>query len=115
MASAQMNLTKNTCIPGPALYPNLLAEMDGTADAMFRRMKERAVNAEQAEMFFTRFNRQALLDAYERGTSLISVDRSCWINGACRWLTLRVDMARNPATGDVEANIYSFDLSLIHI
>lgn len=110
VASAQMNLTKNTCIPGPALYPNLLAEMDGTADAMFRRMKERAVNAEQAEMFFTRFNRQALLDAYERGTSLISVDRSCWINGACRWLTLRVDMARNPATGDVEANIYSFDI-----
>ena len=110
VASAQMNLTKNTCIPGPALYPNLLAEMDGTADAMFRRMKERAVNAEQAEMFFSRFNRQALLDAYERGTSLISVDRNCWINGAFRWLTLRVDMARNPATGDVEANIYSFDI-----
>lgn len=110
VASAQINLTKNTCIPGPSRYPELVAGMDGTADAMFQRMKSRAVTAEQAEAFGDRINRQAMLNAYERGTSLLAFDRNCWVNGVCRWLTVRADITRNPTTGDVEANIYSFDI-----
>lgn len=110
VASAQINLTKNTCIPGPSRYPELVAGMDGTADALFQRMKSRAVTAEQAEAFGNHINRQAMLDAYERGTSLLTFDRNCWVNGVCRWLAVRADVTRNPATGDVEANVYSFDI-----
>jgi PAS domain S-box-containing protein len=110
VASAQMNLTKNTCVPGPSRYPELVEGVDGTADAMFQRMKSRAITAEQAEAFAACINRQAMLDAYERGTSLLSVERNCWVNGVCRWLTVRADITQNPATGDVEANVYSFDI-----
>lgn len=110
VASVQMNLTKNTCTPGPSLYPELLAGTDGTADAMFQRMKSRAITAEQAEAFGTRISRQAMLDAYERGTSLLTFERNCWVNGVRRWLTVRVNITRNPVSGDVEASIYSFDI-----
>ncbi|BAL00688.1 hypothetical protein OBV_34890 [Oscillibacter valericigenes Sjm18-20] len=110
VASAQINLTKNTCIPGPSRYPELVEGVDGTADAMFQRMKNHAITEEQAEAFGSCINRQAMLDAYERGTSLLTFDRSCWVNGACRWLMVRADITRNPATGDVEANVYSFDI-----
>lgn len=110
VASVQMNLTKNTCIPGPSLYPELLAGIDRTADAAFQRMRSRAITAEQADAFGARISRQAMLDAYERGTSLLTYERNCWVNGVRRWLTVRADITRNPVTGDVEANIYSFDI-----
>ena len=110
VASAHLDLTRNTCVPGPSLYPGLLAELDGTADALFERMKSRAVTPEQAERFGEKMNRAALTAAYERGVSQMSLDRCCWINGAKRWLTLWIEMTRNPATGDLEASIYSFDI-----
>ena len=65
---------------------------------------------EQAERFGEKMNRAALTAAYERGVSQMSLDRCCWINGAKRWLTLWIEMTRNPATGSLEASVYSFDI-----
>ena len=110
LTSAQLNLTKNTCENGPALYPELLEGVDGTADAVFRRMQDHAVTQEQGREFAAQFNRQTLLEAYERGTSLMSTERCCLLGGVRRWVTVRFDIARNPATGDVEARVYSFDI-----
>lgn len=110
VASAKLNLTKNTCAPGPSLYPSLLAGMDGTADALFERMKSRAITPEQARNFGQQINRATLMAAYERGVSMVPMDRCCWINGKKRWVSLRIEMTRNPASGDLEANVYSFDI-----
>ncbi len=110
VASAHLNLTKNTCKMGPSLYPEFLEGLDGTADALFEGMKKRTAAPEQCEEFARRFNRAALLDAYTRGTTMLTFERNCRIGGAYRWLTVRVDITENPVTDDVEANIYSFDI-----
>lgn len=110
VAACHVNLTKNLCVPGPCKYPELLENMDGTADGFFLQMKNRSLNAEQAESFANMFNRQTLLEAYERGSAAITFDRCCWISGAIRWVTLRADITRNPLTDDVEASIYSIDI-----
>lgn len=110
VAACHVNLTKNLCVPGPCKYPELLENMDGTADGFFLRMKSRSLNAEQAESFANMFSRQTLLEAYERGSAVVTFDRCCWINGVIRWVTLRADITRNPLTDDVEASVYSFDI-----
>ncbi len=110
VVSARLNLTRNTCKVGPALYPDFLEGLDGTADTLFAAMKKRTAEPEQCEEFGRRFNRAALLDAYARGTTTLTFERNCRIGGACRWLTVRVDITENPVTDDVEANIYSFDI-----
>ena len=110
VASAHLNLTKNTCKMGPSLYPEFLERMDGTADALFDAMKRRTAAPEQCEECGRRFNRAALLDAYARGNSTMTFERNCRIGGMCRWLAVRVDITANPVTDDVEANMYSFDI-----
>ena len=110
VASAHLNLTKNTCKAGPALHLDFLAGLDGTADTLFEMMKKRTAVPEQCQEFGRRFNRAALLDAYARGTSALTFERNCRVGGTCRWLTVRVDITENPVTGDVEASIYSFDI-----
>ncbi|WP_312942687.1 ATP-binding protein [Oscillibacter sp.] len=110
LVSARLNLTKNTCKMGPALCPDILEGLDGTADALFAAMKKRTAAPEQCEEFGRRFNRGALLAAYAQGTTTMTSERNCRIGGMFRWLTVRVDITKNPVTNDVEANIYSFDI-----
>jgi|GEM_PF-664386 len=105
-----LNLTKNTCVPGASRYSDLVERMDGTADSLFARMRDRAVTPEQGAALYERINRKALLSAYDRGTNLLTLERYSRVGRRNRWLSVRVNMTKNPTTGDVEAVIYSFDI-----
>lgn len=110
MMSFFLNLTRNTCVPGASRYSDLVERMDGTADGLFAQMRDRAVTLEQGAALYERVNRKALLAAYERGTNLLTLERYSRVGGRNRWLSVRINMTKNPTTGDVEAVIYSFDI-----
>lgn len=110
VVSFRMNLTRNVYQDGETRFPDLLVTEDQSVDSLFQAMYGRSVTGGERDAFASRFSRKTLLDSFERGETIRTFERRCWVGGRIRWVSVRIYMARHPVTGDVEALIYSFDI-----
>ncbi|MCI2056524.1 MAG: response regulator [Oscillibacter sp.] len=110
VVSFRVNLTQNNYHDTETTYEDLKKTEAHTADSLFEAMYSRAVTDSERDEFASVFNRNHLLDTFDRGEKTITFERRAWFDGRIHWITVRTYMARNPVTGDIEALIYSFGI-----
>jgi signal transduction histidine kinase/ActR/RegA family two-component response regulator len=112
----RLNLTKNWCYEGVGdleRAKHVLA--DGTVDGFFEYVYSQIVDSKMLSEFKTRFNRDALLRAYEQKVNNVKEEYLyCVPNGKIQWVETGINMARNPNTGDVEGIIYTMNIHEQH-
>ena len=108
-----LNLTKNTCGKGQGLDTAVLEKIQtDTVDALFEKMAKRIANSDDIKKFREAFNRQKLLNLFAEGESRVSLDyRTVNDKGNSRWVRIFLNMLKNPSTADIEAVIYSVDVT----
>jgi signal transduction histidine kinase/PAS domain-containing protein/ActR/RegA family two-component response regulator len=110
-----LNMTQNKCERGERGSSQLKNVLDlqksGTVDGYFQDFAKLIADEKIKVEFFKRFNRELLLKEFEEGTERISLEYPVvYDNGERHWREGFLKMAKNPATGDVEAVTYSFDI-----
>lgn len=109
-----LNLTRNRCGEGQgtSLYAQgkLRAK---TAEELFENIIDLAVSREDKEKLTRKLNRESLINGFIEGEETIHVDYKRKNNdeGDTIWARSFVRMLRNPGTNDIEAIIYSVDIS----
>ena len=113
IASFRMNLTANWCGDGISANPEVLEmNVDDTVDGIFNYAYERFPSEEELHRYKAVFSREALLKLFNKGETSPSLEyRYCVKPGQPQWIRAVVDMQRNPATGDVVALMYAFDIN----
>ncbi len=111
-ASYRMNIT--TGWMGDAVTSEPQIEQDyavNNIDDFYNIARTQIMAQEDVERCNAVFERDALLQAFERGETLRSVEyRYRSLEGRTIWLRSTIEMMRNPVTGDVEALFYTEDI-----
>ena len=113
--SFQLNLTQNWCgngNRGSSKIENVLElQKSGTVDGYFSDFAALIADEDVKKNFFKIFDRQLLLKKFANGTDTVSIEYPIvYKNGERHWREGFLNMIRNPATGDVEAVTYSYDI-----
>ncbi len=113
--SFHLNLSKNLCEDGRAgkskMDVTLELKRSGTFDQFFENFSKIIIDEDIREKCLRTFNRERLLEQFEAGTDVISIEYPIMNEkGARHWLEGFLRMVRNPATGDVEALAYSYTI-----
>jgi signal transduction histidine kinase/PAS domain-containing protein len=113
LGTFQLNLTQNTCGEGRrAKQAGVAALASETADEFFASLEALVAETNDRRRFREVFSRAALLKAFAAGSNSMSLDyRRRRENGKSFWSRTYISMLRNPDTRDVEAVIYSSDIS----
>jgi hypothetical protein len=112
LGTYRLNLTKDSCVQedNPTAAARRLWQ-SGPVDDFFRKISELVDDEAVKAEYFRKFNRQALLDAFSKGTERVSLEYpSVWAHGERHWREGLLFMMRNPRTGDVEAVTYAMDI-----
>ena len=115
LCSFQLNLTRNVCGDGQGksafLRNTLRAE---TAEGFFENVAALIPRPEERSRFLERFGLAGLLSAFEGGTDHIHMDyHRRDENGRRVSARSYLSMLKNPETGDVEAVVYTIDLTRV--
>lgn len=108
-----LNLTADTCGEGHGVSPNIMSQLSSdTARGLFENIAKLAVTDEGCSRVRESLDREKLLEAYGLGERSRSVDyRRRDDEGKRFWVRTIISMLENPETGDIEAVIYSMDIS----
>ncbi|MEG0862987.1 MAG: response regulator [Clostridia bacterium] len=112
-SSFWLNLTKNICMEGQCINPELLGfEQDGTVDGFFEVDYLHVVGETYLEAYRKMFNRKNLLKQFNEGTTELSYETPYHMDGSddVRWLKTKVNMMQNPHSRNIEAFIYTIDV-----
>ena len=112
VASFHLNLTTDKCEDGQSSIPYMLAkQIYGTASGFFNSLCKDIDSDEDAEKFREACSRDALLESFDNGETVVVLDFPCYTRkDKVMWLRVSVEMALNPLTQDVEALAYFFDI-----
>jgi signal transduction histidine kinase/ActR/RegA family two-component response regulator len=113
--SFHLNLTQDWCgngNKGSSKIKNVLElQKSGTVNGYFAAFAALIADADIKEKFFKIFDREILLKKFANGTDTVSIEYPVvYENGERHWREGFLSMIKNPATGDVEAVTYSFDI-----
>jgi len=113
LGAFRLNLTKNRCVDGQSAAPALLAfQESGTADGLLDAIAVRIADESLRAAYVPRFSRLQMLDAFRTGQSRFTIEYPMEAEpGGRRWVSTFFDLVQNPATGDVEAVTYTFDIT----
>jgi len=113
LSTFELNLTQNLNRAVMGTSPYILRQLDTkTADDIFENARSEIVDEASRKDFEAVFARAALLDAFAAGKGNRHVDiRRCDDSGKQIWVRVFINMLRNPETDDVEAVVYSLDVS----
>jgi len=113
LGTYRLNLTRNSCEQeeNPTAAARQIWQ-SGPADDFFKTVSRLIDDEAIKEEYFRKFNREALLDAFAKGTEKVSLEYpSVWGDGERRWREGLLFMMRNPRTGDVEGVTYAMDIN----
>ena len=112
LGTYRLNLTKDRCEQDE--NPSAAAQklwQSGPVDDFFETVSRLIDDEAIKEEYFRKFNRDALLEAFSKGTGKVSLEYpSLEADGIRRWREGLLFMMRNPATGDVEGVTYAMDI-----
>ena len=113
LGTIQVNLTKNRCGEGRAASVQCVKFFhDESTDEFFASLVDLMPMADDRSIFRNEFSRKKLLEAFADGKNALHFDyRRRGFNGRPFWGRTYVSMLSNPDTHDVEAVIYSTDIS----
>lgn len=109
----RFNLTKNTCFGGYSKFESVLKMQEaGTVDGFYDYGYLQIPTEEERQDFKKNFSREALLKAFECGTDTVECEhRSYNEKGQICWVSTVVELAKNPATSDIEGVTYSVNIT----
>ena len=111
IASFQLNLTRNWCGKGRSDLDFVLRqEATGTVDAYFEEFFKLLVDPEQIKKFRQIFNRERLLQLFQKGETQASLEYSLPYADGLHWRQALLHMFRNPFTGDIEGRTFAIDI-----
>jgi signal transduction histidine kinase len=110
-----LNLTRNQCDHGQKGSSKMKGVLDlqksGTADGYFAAFAKLIADRDVLEQFHRQFDRELLLKAFANGIERVTLEYPVvYENGDRHWREGFLDLVKNPATGDVEAVTYSYDI-----
>ena len=113
LGAFQLNLTKNSCGEGRStMAAGVTALPSDTVDEFFANMMAIIPSADDRRAFCKVFTREKLLKAFAEDKSSLQLEfRRRGKGGRTFWGRTYISMLRNPDTQDVEAVIYSIDVS----
>ncbi|MDD3403687.1 MAG: response regulator [Hespellia sp.] len=111
MDSLKINLTQNTIIEGESPFGLLGELIDGNnADLYFAKTADYICGEKNKEEYRTLFNRQSLLNCYNRGDYSVSMEFTrVFDTDRIYWIKYNVHLMKNPETKEVIAFIVEND------
>ncbi|MEG1602777.1 MAG: response regulator [Cloacibacillus sp.] len=112
MGSFRLNLSQNLCGDGQCIFPYVLKlRCAKTVDEFFGMVYEEIPDAEQRARHAALFNRENLLASFDAGITHLHLEHKYRVDeNRCQWLATHITITKNPATDDIEALIYTFDI-----
>lgn len=109
----RFNLTQNICFGGYSKFKKVMKMQEaGTVDGFYDYGYTQIPTEEERNEFRKDFSREALLKAFESGRRTVECEhRSYNEKGQICWINTVVELARNPATGDIEGVTYSVNIT----
>jgi signal transduction histidine kinase/AcrR family transcriptional regulator/ActR/RegA family two-component response regulator len=107
------NLTRNLCYGGQGKSSEVVRAINSdTVDGLFRNIEKLIPAAKQRTAFRRTFNRRQLMENFEAGTHIVSLEyeRSDSKGGIISVIT-SVKLIKNPETNDVTGAVYSMNIS----
>lgn len=106
----RVNLSKNKCI---SIYNKLNKGSSITDfDKLTAFLEKELIIDEISRKYITKNEREDLIDIFLKGKNYLNTDyQFCDECNNIRWGKLTITMARNPETDDIEAVVYSSDIS----
>ncbi len=100
-----LNITQNKCWGGFGASPLVLEQKAaGTVDGFFAVIVHYIAKDEDRKRLLAKVSREALLQAYKKGKSLVKCSYRRRIeNGEIHWVKCFIYLLENPETGDIEA------------
>ena len=113
LCTVRMNLTRNKCEQWYGTSPYVISTIrSDTAEGVIDNILKIILNQEDQERFKEHFNRSALLIAYSHGIRNDSLRyRRRAEDGTYLWVKTVVNMVENPESNDIEAVLFSEDVS----
>ena len=113
LGTIQLNLTRNICGTGRATSLQSVSFCpEESADEFFASLIDLMPRADDRRAFSESFSRRKLLAAFAEGRNTLQFDyRRRGLDGRHFWSRTYVSMLANPDTRDVEAVLYSTDIS----
>lgn len=112
LANFHINLTKNSSGVGRYAMPFVsVVEEKKTADGFFEAFAHLIADPEIREMAKTKFTRNSLIAAFERGQSSETLQYPIiYPDGNRHWREAQIHLIKNPLSGDIEALFYAIDI-----
>lgn len=109
----RFNLTKNTCFGGYSKFEKVMKmQEEGTVDGFYAYGYSQIPTEEERNDFKKDFNREALIKAFESGTHTVECEHRTYNEkGQICWVNTIVELAKNPATSDIEGVTYSVNIT----
>ena len=113
--SFHLNLSKDWCGDGKKGSSKIKSVLDlqnsGTVNGYLDAFSRLIADENIQKKFHTIFERDLLLDQYEKGIERVSIEYPViYANGERHWREGFLDMIENPFTGDIEGVSYSYDI-----
>ncbi|MDD2971749.1 MAG: response regulator [Lachnospiraceae bacterium] len=111
--SLKINLTQNTIIDGDSPFRVLSELIDGNnADLYFSKTVDYILGEKNKEEYRDTFNRQSLLNCFNRGDYSLSMEFSrVFDTNKIYWIKYNVHLMKNPETKDIFAFVVANDTS----
>ncbi|MCI2049289.1 MAG: ATP-binding protein [Lachnospiraceae bacterium] len=111
--SAQLDITRNTCISVFSPHREMEeAIRQKTADASTAAMAGMVLNEEARQRVLRRFTCENLIEEYRNGRRQVMENYAVRIGGESRmWVQTMVCLMQNPQMGDIEAIVFSKDIT----
>lgn len=109
----RFNLTKNTCFGGYSKFEKVMKMQEaGTVDGFYEYGYTQIPTEQERNDFKKEFSREALLRAYENGIRTVEGEHRTYNEkGEICWVNTTVELAKNPATSDIEGVTYSVNIT----
>ena len=113
LGTFHLNLTRNLCIDGQSEREAVLQQgAEGTADHYLKKNVEIISDAAVQKEYAQVFTRKNLLKEFRNGKTEIAAEYPVKAqDGRTVWVAGFINMAQNPASGDVEAVTYALDIT----
>lgn len=111
LASAEVNLTRNTIEKASGLWGRKEANKKMSYDEILEYMMEQEIFSEDRKMYYEMVSREAFQNFYNRGQMEIRCEhRRLDAEGRVRWMKLTAHLLKEPISGDLKVLIYLKDI-----
>jgi PAS domain S-box-containing protein len=113
MGILQVNLSRNTCEEGHVNSPICVSLADlHNYDDLLKRMSDLMMDPAAGGELLRQFSRSALLAAFQQGHDVSTIEYGRRdVSGDAHWIRTAIKMIENPLSGDIEAVVYSTDIT----